>query len=169
MKSFYILFFIAIIGYSCSKSSSTPAPVSAYKPVLMSKNDLVQSVKWLSASELNNPGSYLLNGNFLYVVEMYKGVHVFDNSNPLVPVNTGFINIPGIQTISIKNNALFADNATDIVAIDLNNTSGAIVLSRIENVLPQPAPPDGLPLDGPVSQSTWPANTVVVGYEKLKN
>jgi len=169
MKGLWILLCITVIAGSCAKSTSTPAPVSEYKPILMNKQSLIISVKWLPSTELSNPGKYILNGNYLYVVEMYKGVHVFDNSNPSSPENMGLINVPGIQTISIKGNDLYADNATDIVAIDISSPTSPTVLSRISNVLPAPGTPDGLPLGAPVAQSTWPANTIPVGYVKLKN
>ena len=169
MKRLWILFCLSAIAGSCAKSTPTPAPVSAYKPVLMDKQSLENSVKWMPATDLSNPGKYLLNSNYLYVVEMYKGVHVFDNTNPSSPQNMGLINVPGIQTISIRANALYVDNSTDVVSIDISNPTSPTVLARISNVLPVPAPPDGLPLDGAVSQSTWPANTVAVEYVKLKN
>ena len=168
MKRLWILFWLAAIASSCLKNTPAPAPVSAYKPVLMDKQSLVTSVKWLPATDLSNPGKYTLNGHYLFVVEMYKGVHVFDNTDPSNPINSGFINIPGIQTISIKNNTLFGDNATDIVALDISNPINPPVLSRISNVLSPPGPPDGLPLDAPVAQSTWPKNTVAVEYVKIK-
>ncbi len=169
MRKLWVLFCFSSLVSSCYNPGATPKPVSAYKPVLINKKDLVNSVMLLPASVPNNPGKYLLNGNHLYMVELYKGVHVFDNSHPSTPINSGFINVPGIQTISIKNNVLYVDNAIDIVAIDITNPTGAKVLSRIADVLPMPVTPDGLPLDGPVAQSTWPANTVVVDYVKLKN
>lgn len=169
MRKLWVLFCLSLFVSSCYNPTATPAPVSAYKPILIDKKDLVNSIQWLQPTELSKPGKYLLNGNYLYVVELYKGVHVYDNTNASYPVNSGFINIPGIQTISIKNNVLYVDNATDVVAIDINNPIGAKILSRIADVLPPPGPPDGLPLDGPVAQSTWPANTVAVAYVKLKN
>lgn len=169
MKRLWILYLFSVVAGSCTKNTSTPAPVSAYKPVLMDKQSLLNSVKWLTPTDLSNPGKYLLNANYLYIVEIYQGVHVYDNSNPSSPQNVGLINVPGIQTISIRANTLYVDNATDVVAIDISNPVIPTVLSRITNVLPPPGPPDGLPLDGPVAQKTWPANTVPVGYVKLKN
>jgi hypothetical protein len=169
MKRLWILVLLALTASSCYKYTSPPAPVSAYKPILIDKQSLASSVKWLSSTDLNNPGKYLLNANYLYIVEKYKGVHVFDNTNPLSPQNMGLINVPGIQTISIKGNNLYADNATDIVALDISNPVSPRLLSRISNVLPVPGPPDGLPLDGPVAQSTWPVNSIPVDWVKLKN
>ncbi len=169
MKRLWISVYLALICVSCKNNSIIGVKVSKYKPVLIDKNSLANSVIFQSPSDLSNPGKYLVSGNYLYIVEKYKGVHIFNNANPNSPQNTGFIIVPGIETISILNNTIYVDNSTDIVALDISNPANPNVVSRMPNVLPQPGTPDGLPLDAPVAQSTWPPNTVVVNWVKIIN
>ena len=167
MKRILISICLALVLISCPKSPNT-ITVSKYKPVLIAKSSLVNSVFAQAASNLSNPGNYLVNSNYLYIVEKYKGVHIFNNTDPKNPQNIAFITVPGIETISIKNNTLYVDNSIDIVALDISNPVNPTLISRISGALPQPGPPDGLPLDAPVSQSTWPPNTVVVNWTSIR-
>jgi len=167
MKAILIAVCLALIAFSCKDTPIIGVTISKYKPVLIARSSLPSSVFNQPPSSISNPGKYLVNGNYLYVVEKYKGVHIFDNTNPASPKNTVFIAVPGIETISILNNALYADNSTDIVAIDISNPASPTLISRIPNVIPQPGPPDGLPLDSQVNQNTWPHNSVVVNWVKI--
>ncbi|MDD2346168.1 MAG: hypothetical protein PHY85_08485, partial [Bacteroidales bacterium] len=63
-----------------------------------------------------------------------RGIHVINNSNPESPQNIKFISIPGNYDISIRNNILYADNAKDLVSIDITNLDSVSVKSRIQNV-----------------------------------
>ena len=167
MKKLIFLCVFAIGTVSCLHNTS-PSTTSAYKPILMDRKSLANSIKFEAAKDLNKPGKICISGNFMYVTEPFSGVHVFNNTDPTKPINTGFITVPGIQTISIKNNTLFADNSTDLLAINITNPTVPIVSTRLENIMPWPGVPDNLPLDTPVSQLNWPANAVVVGWEGLK-
>ncbi len=167
MKRLCISVWLAFILFSCKDTPIIGVTVSKYKPVLIARSSLPYSVFVQSPSNISNPGKYLVNNNYLYVVEKYKGVHIFNNTDPKSPQNLAFVAVPGIETISILNNTLYVDNSTDIVALDLSNPANPTITSRIQNVLPQPGPPDGLPLDSQVNQTTWPHNSVVVNWLKI--
>ena len=167
MRALLISVCLALICLSCENKPIIGVTVSKYKPILIARSSLPNSVFAQPPSGVSNPGKYLVNGNYLYVVEKYKGVHIFDNTNPTVPKNLVFIAVPGIETISILNNTLFVDNSTDIVGLDISNPASPALTSRIPNVIPQPGPPDGLPLDSQVNKTTWPHNSVVVNWVKI--
>jgi hypothetical protein len=59
---------------------------------------------------------------------------VIDNSNPSNPVFVSFIKIPGNGDMSIRNNVLYADSYTDLVALDISDPADAKEISRVENV-----------------------------------
>jgi len=167
MKKLFISACVALLYFSCKNTPVIGVTVSKYKPVLIARNSLPNSVFTQAPSDISNPGKYLVNGNYLYVVEKYKGVHIFDNTNPASPKNMAFIVVPGIETISILNNSLYVDNSIDIVSLDISNPANPTLISRIPNAIPQPGPPDGLPLDSQVNQNTWPHNSVVVNWVKI--
>jgi len=109
-------------------------------PVFMKRADLEQSIKYIAESRpLKNPGKIYCKDHYIYVNELYKGVHVINNSSPLHPVNEGFIVIPGCVDMAVKENALYVDNSVDLVAFDLTTKQ---VTQRIKEVLPEPPAPD---------------------------
>jgi len=101
----------------------------------MSFAELRSSVKLNASKDLKNPGKIYVKGNYLYINEKNKGMHIIDNSTPSAPVKKGFISIPGNFDISIKGDTLYADSYTDLVAIELSSDlSGISVTKRLENV-----------------------------------
>jgi hypothetical protein len=75
--------------------------------------------------------------DYLFVGEAQKGVHVIDNTDPLNPERIRFIQIIGNSDIAIKGNILYANNLSDLVAINITDLENIEVISRQENVFPQ--------------------------------
>ncbi|RLD62382.1 MAG: hypothetical protein DRI95_13135, partial [Bacteroidetes bacterium] len=86
-------------------------PFSAYKPILMEREELEQSISFTGAQEMINTGKIYLKGNTIYINEKYKGIHVIDNTDPSSPEKAGFIVIPGCIDMAMKDDILFADNS----------------------------------------------------------
>src|SRR5512133_662122 len=78
----------------------------ANSPVYMSYEDLRESVKVTSPTDLVNPGKIYFKDGYIFIVEEMKGIHIIDNRNPRSPQNLKFIEIPGNVDIAIKNNIL---------------------------------------------------------------
>jgi hypothetical protein len=112
-----------------------------WEPIFMTRADLEQSVKYIHESRpLKNPGKIYTKGNYIYVNELFKGVHVINNSNPANPVNEGFILVPGCVDMAVKEHILYVDNAVDLVAFDLESKQ---VTQRLKEVLPETPSPAG--------------------------
>jgi hypothetical protein len=125
---------------------SQPVYKTEYSPVYMSRQELNNSVKFEAARSLKNTGKIFMKGSYVFVGERYEGVHVIDNRNPRDPKNVGFIAISGNVDVATKGNVLYADNAVDLVAIDISNLPSIKVLKRLEESFPeanQVRPPDG--------------------------
>lgn len=135
---FIFLLFIVLGGLlqGCLKDTLT-ATYTSYEPVYKSKQEVLAAVKGGEARPLRNTGKLVLYGNYLLVNELNEGVHIIDNSNPAVPVNTAFVSIPGNVDIAIKNNILYADIFTDLLAIDISNPLQATLQKVIWNVFPE--------------------------------
>ena len=112
-----------------------------YKPVYMTPAE-ARDIRLLSARDLEKPGKIYVKDQYIFINEQSKGVHVIDNSNPSAPRSVAFINIPGNVDISIKGTILYADNFTDLVAIDISNLQNIRVTKRVENVYEQLNYPD---------------------------
>src|SRR5690349_11420624 len=84
---------------------------SEYKPLLMSREQLNNSITFLPPRDLKNPGKIYYKDGYIFVNEKYKGVHIINNQNPENPQNIKFIQIPGCIDMAMKDNMLYVDNA----------------------------------------------------------
>lgn len=139
---------------------------SGYFPILMEREQLEKSIIYREAQEIINPGKIYYKDGFIFLNEKYKGIHVIDNSNPADPQNIGFINIPGCIDIAIKNTSLMADNAVDLVTVDIQSFPQISVINRIRNAFPESTPPGETYIPYMFSSGNRPDNTIIVGWER---
>jgi hypothetical protein len=168
MKNIIFSIAVSAVLVSCVRETPPTMPRSAYKPVLMDRATLRNSIAFQEPKDLNIPAKIYIKGNYIFISEQYKGVHVYDNTDKTKPKEIGFIRVPGCLDMAMKNSTLYVDNSTDLVAVNLSDPSNPKVTKRVESVLPEPTPPDGLALDDAYSLAKRPANTVVVDWEKIK-
>lgn len=88
----------------------------------------------LPAQPIENLGKIYYKDPYIFVNERFKGIHVFDNSDPTQPTPIAFIQIYGSEDIAISGNILYADNYTDLVAIDISDLNNVRVVNRVENL-----------------------------------
>jgi len=86
---------------------------------------------------LLNPGKLMVSGNYKFVTDVNRGVHIFDDTDPRNPRKVAFINIPGTLDIALKNNTLLANAYSALVAIDITNPAQA----QLKSLLPAAFPP----------------------------
>ena len=161
--SLWCLFFA-----SCIDRAAQPSVYTVYTPILMSRSSLNSSVHLQGTTAINDAAKIYHKDNFIYISERFKGVHIIDNTNPAAPVNKGFIAIPGCVDMAIKNNVLYADNAIDLVSINLSEAEkGKLqLLKRVENVFPEVVPPDGGLVPDKFSERNRPENTIIISWKK---
>lgn len=145
-----------------------PIIFTEYTPILVSKTDLVNSVKLMPATDILEAAKIYHLDNYIFISEQFKGVHIIDNADPSKPVNKYFISALGCVDMAIKNNVLYLDNAIDFIAIDLNEIKNGNlkVLKRISNVFPEVAPPDAGEIPQKFSERNRPQGTIIVGWKK---
>lgn len=98
-------------------------------------NELADIVQLESVRDLINPGKIYIYGNLLLISERYKGVHFFDNSDPISPKPLYFLSILGNLDVAIRNDILYADQGRNIVSINLKTIdSKNIEIERVNNV-----------------------------------
>jgi hypothetical protein len=141
-------------------------PQTAYSPLLIKKEDLPKSVFMQQSREFENPGKIYMYGNYIFVVDKFSGVHVIDNQDRTNPQKTGYIHISGVMDVAVRDSVLYADNAVDLVAIDLRSYPQIDVFQRVAGVFPEPLPPDLGWLPSRYSARNRPPNTVIVGWFK---
>ncbi|WP_400192263.1 hypothetical protein [Hymenobacter sp. B81] len=138
-----------------------------YRPILMSRASLEQAVTLQPARALHNTGKIYLQGRYLFINERYEGLHIIDNQDPSQPRNVGFVRIPGNLDVSMRGGLLYADNAVDLVTLDVSDPAQVRVRSRVRGAFPELAPPEPTNLEPEFMPENRPADAVVVGWQAI--
>lgn len=88
----------------------------------------------LPPQPISNLGKIYYKSPYIYVNERFRGIHVIDNTDPTQPIAIAFIQIYGCEDIAINGDILYADNYTDLVAIDISDINNVIVVDRVEDL-----------------------------------
>ena len=115
-----ILLLLFIFPTSCLKDRITHT-YSIQVPVFETLATARANMKSGPATDLKTIGKVYVQGNYIFLNEVDKGIHVIDNSNPSKPVNLSFIKIPGNEDIAVKGSTMYADAYGDLVAFDISN------------------------------------------------
>lgn len=160
---------LSLLLTSCIGRNPEPDRRPSYRPVLMSRGQLETAVAGVAPRELHVPGKLFVGSRYLFINELYQGIHIYDNADPAKPLAVAFLRIPGNVDLAVRGPLLYADNGPDLVVIDLSNPAQARLVSRTRNALPELAPPvRDFRLGPEYDPGTRPANSVIVGWEKTK-
>lgn len=146
----------------CKDSFIEEHTYTANVPIYMSWNDLRKSSEPQPPEGIVEQGKIYIKDNFLFVNEKYKGIHVFDNSNPASPQDRGFIDIPGNVDMAVKGNFLYADSYVDLVVFEISDIGNPIEAYRLKNIFPYTMPETTEPY--PISQVDT-AKGVIIGWK----
>ena len=152
--------FIGFIS-SCQKISKT-TQFTANVPAYMSYEDLRSSIQNDNSHSLVKPGKIFLYNSLILINDYESGIHIYDNGNPSSPSHVAFISIPGNVDIAVRDNILYADSYTDIVAIDISDPTNAREVGRSNNALSYTIP-SGMDWNYPVAEIDE-SKGVVTGY-----
>jgi hypothetical protein len=132
-----VLYCSVFLFQGCLKDSVTHTyTYTFYKPVYKTTAEVRSNIRSNAVQPIQLPGKIFVKGNYIFLNEVDKGIHVIDNSNPTQPKNVAFIAIPGNIDIAVKGNTLYADLYTDLVAIDISNPQNAVLKKVVEGVFP---------------------------------
>jgi hypothetical protein len=139
MRKIILLPFLVIMVFalqSCLKDKITKT-YSVFEPIYKSKAEVQAEIKSSTAVAISNPGKIYMYGNYIFLNEVNKGVHIIDNSNPASPVIKSFINIPGNVDIAVKGSTLYADLFTDLVVVDITDPLNATLKKVVPKIFPE--------------------------------
>ncbi len=141
-----------------------PEETEGYRPVYIAQKEALK-VTAMPAQPLRQTGKIYTKDTLVFVNELNKGIHVINNKNPRNPQTIAFISVPGNVDIAVKGNILYADNFTDLVALDITNPKNVTLVKRLTKALPQ-----GIqnypPYQNVFFECVDPARGVVTGWEK---
>ena len=108
-----------------------------YQPHYKTKSEVRENIKSNSPRQMEATGKIYIRGNYIFLNEIDRGIHIIDNTNKSAPKNIAFIDIPGNLDMAVKGNILYADLYTDLVAIDITDPQQIIVKKFTENIFPE--------------------------------
>jgi hypothetical protein len=117
----------------CSKKSSTRT-YSMYRPVYTDKSSALNALNGSAAQSVDSAGKVYVLGHTIFLNDLNKGIHIFDNTDPRHPLQVAFLSIPGNQDIAIKGNILYADMYQDLLAIDISDPRHAKFTGKIKGL-----------------------------------
>ena len=139
MRNKILVLSTAIIVFalqSCLKDNVTKT-YSIFEPIYKSKSEVLSEIKSSTPVSISNPGKIYMYGNYIFLNEVNKGVHIIDNTNPSSPSIKSFINIPGNVDIAVKGSTLYADLFTDLVVIDISDPLNARLQKTVSKIFPE--------------------------------
>jgi len=124
---------------SCLKDSCDATQIYLrLAPVFLSADDIRKDITVSEPRALEKPGKLYFYNDFILINEQREGIHVIDNTDSSNPKNIKFIEIKGNLDMAVKNSILYADNVTDLLAIDITNPSAPSLSSRTEGIFDVP-------------------------------
>lgn len=146
----YFSVFIMLLASSCWYTNTEDdilepfVPTYQYEAITMLRTDFENSTTLEEAKPIEETGKIYVKDNFLFINQPNKGFHVYDNSDPSNPINMAFIKVLGSSDLSIKNNMLYINNATDLIAVKTDFSANTIeITKRVVNTFPELIAPDG--------------------------
>lgn len=81
-------------------------------------------------------GKALLHNNYLFINEVLKGVHIYDNADPTNPINLGFLPIHANLEMVALGDFLYLDSYFDLLTFDISDINNPQLVDRQEDVFP---------------------------------
>ncbi|MSQ78371.1 MAG: hypothetical protein EXR21_01675 [Flavobacteriaceae bacterium] len=136
-KSTKLFTFLAIVLVSagcvrerCKRSSHFTMHVAKY----ISWDELRKPVTSGPAHSMTRTGKIFSYGNYLFMSEMNRGIHIINNQNPASPAAVAFVKIPGVRDLAVVGNVLYANSCTDLVILDIADPQNVKEVNRFRDV-----------------------------------
>ena len=120
---------------SCFKDHCTQT-YSYFVPVYKTTEEVRANIKSNAPQKMERTGKLYIRGNYIFLNEIDKGIHIIDNAVPTEPKNVAFIDIPGNMDMAVKGNTLYADAYTDLITLDITDPLNARTTKIVENAFP---------------------------------
>lgn len=137
MKKLLSVFGIALFSVfffnGCSDRSVLTYKDTELLPIMLSFDDIRSGFKAEGVREMVKPGKIYVYDEYLFVNELYDGIHIFDNSDPSAPQKLGYLRIPGNTDAVIRDNVMYANSGPDLLVLDLSQINNISLMKRVEN------------------------------------
>ncbi len=165
--AFFTVAATVFVVTGCSDYEQVPV----LSPIYLTYAELRTPVQAEDPVDIGTTGKIYVKDSYIYVNELYEGIHVIDNTDPSSPERISFIPIPGNVDMAIKGTILYADSYIDLVAIDIADQLNAVEVARIEDAFPYMTPEPWMAESFVPGSRVDPADEsigVVVGWEQTR-
>lgn len=163
LKTFSALLLLLLLSgcWGYGTSDDMPPLQQNYDAIVMDRDAFENSVAINAPQPVVKSGKIYVKGNLLFVNDVNKGFHIYNCSNPDTMVPVAFLNIPGATDLAMRDDAVYINQAVDLVTLIYNEQANTItVTKRNKNVFPQKLPPDN-------SYEAVSENEVIVDWQQI--
>lgn len=121
---------------SCEKDDTEGEFYNVAVPIVKPIEEFRAMVKISEPRAIAEAGKIYTYGDYVFINDDQKGVHIIDNTHHRNPVKIKFLEIPLNTDIAVKDNMLFANSAMDLVVFDLSEMNNIKEEGRMKNVFP---------------------------------
>ena len=121
---------------SCEKDDAGGEFYNVAVPIVKPIEEFRAMVKISEPRSITEAGKIYTYGDYVFINDDQKGVHIIDNTDHRNPVKIKFLEIPLNTDIAVKDNMLFANSAMDLVVFDLGDMNNIKEEGRMKNVFP---------------------------------
>jgi hypothetical protein len=105
-------------------------------PIFKTTQEIRAEITVEPARDLKKPGKIYFYNGYVFVNERFEGIHIINNFDPANPVPIAFLNIPGNIDMAVQGDFLYADNAIDLLTLDISDPANPVLVNRDEGVFP---------------------------------
>ena len=134
-----------------------------YRPVYKTSDEVRANIKNEAPQPVTAAGKMYILGNYIFLNDQGKGIHIINNANPSNPVNEAYVNIPGCEDMAVTGTTLYADCYTDLMTIDISNPQDVKLKNVIPNIFPDRQYVLGYKIDSGRVISEW-----IIKYTTVK-
>ena len=136
MKTFlYLVLLLPLLAARCGGETWGYDTSRGMKPIYAPAENY-DLVSLLPPRAVSNSAKIYVKDKLIFAIEQGVGVHIINNADSTKPQKIRFLRIFGCNDISIKGTTMYADNFTDLIAIDFTDLENPKVVNRVKNLYP---------------------------------
>ena len=134
-KLLFLALILPLLAARCGVENWAYDTSRGMKPIYLPTENY-DLIRFQPMHPLTQSAKIYVKDKFIFAIEQGEGVHIIDNSDPKQPQKIRFLRIFGCNDIAIKGSTMYADNFTDLVAIDFSKLDSPKVVNRVKNLYP---------------------------------
>lgn len=128
----FLTVFCVVLLSSCMKEKNFRT-ITLRRAEYKLKTEVREKAKFQEPRAIKAAGNFVLYQSIMFINEKEEGIHMVDYSDPMNPVNRGFLPIPGNTGLSIRNGFLYADCYGDLFVFKLSADFSTVLANVISN------------------------------------